>query len=37
MDSLRALWVIIYILAGIAFIANFFTKERSLERDLDTD
>jgi hypothetical protein len=31
-DSLRALWVIIYILTGIAFIAGFFYKGKIIRK-----
>ena len=37
MDSLRVLWVIIYALLGIIFIAGLFIEERSLERGVDID
>jgi len=31
-DSLKVLWVIIYILIGIAFIAGFFYKRKIIKK-----
>lgn len=36
-DALRWVWIIMCILAGVAFIANLFVKEFTLERQIETE